>query len=43
LRSATLVAGTLVAVPFAFIYDLMLALVAVAWLFRAARSIPFAE
>jgi hypothetical protein len=42
-RSATLVAATLVVIPFAFIYDLMLASVAVAWLLCASRSIRFAE
>jgi len=36
-RSAALVAGTLVAVPYALLYDLMLAAIGGAWLIRAAR------
>jgi alpha-1,2-mannosyltransferase len=39
-RAAVLLAATLVAVPVIFLYDLMLATVAVAWLLRADRSVP---
>jgi hypothetical protein len=37
-RAAALVAGTLIAVPYALLYDIMLATVAIAWLVRAGRS-----
>jgi alpha-1,2-mannosyltransferase len=39
-RAAVLLAATLVAVPVIFLYDLLLATVAVAWLLRADRNIP---
>ena len=38
LRAAALCAGTLLALPVALVYDLMLAAVALAWLGRAARQ-----
>ena len=37
-RYALLVAGTLIVVPFALFYDLVLASLAAAWLVRAARQ-----
>jgi alpha-1,2-mannosyltransferase len=40
-RSAALTAGTLIAIPFAVLYDLMLATIAVAWLVRAGRQQGF--
>ena len=41
LRSASLLAATLLAVPMALLYDKMLALVAIAWLVREAREDGF--
>jgi hypothetical protein len=41
LRSATLLAGTLVAVPLALVYDKLILLLAVCWLLRAARRHGF--
>jgi hypothetical protein len=35
-RAAVLTAGTLIAVPYALLYDLMIAAIAGAWLIRAA-------
>ncbi len=40
-RSAALAAGTLIAIPFAVLYDLMLATIAMAWLVRAGRQRGF--
>jgi hypothetical protein len=40
LRAAVLLAATLVAVPVIFLYDLMLATIAVAWLLRSDRELP---
>jgi alpha-1,2-mannosyltransferase len=40
-KAAALVAATLVAIPIILIYDLMLAMIAVAWLMRAARDTGF--
>ena len=40
-RSATLATGTLIAIPFAVLYDLMLATIAVAWLVRTGRQHGF--
>lgn len=37
-RAATLIAGTLVALPLALFYDMVLAMVAAAWLLRAALA-----
>jgi Glycosyltransferase family 87 len=37
-RSAALAAGTLIAIPFAVLYDLMLSTIAMAWLTRAGRQ-----
>jgi hypothetical protein len=39
-RAAALVAATLIAVPLAIFYDLMLAAIAGAWLCRRSQSIP---
>jgi glycerol uptake facilitator-like aquaporin len=41
LRAAVLAAGTLAAAPFAVLYDLMVATVAMAWLVRAGRQAGF--
>jgi alpha-1,2-mannosyltransferase len=41
IRSAALAAGTLIAIPFAVLYDLMLATIAMAWLVRAGRQRDF--
>jgi hypothetical protein len=38
LRSATLLSGTLVAVPLALVYDALIPLVAIVWLLREARD-----
>lgn len=40
-RSAALIAATLIAVPLALLYDLTLSLVAIAWLVRAGRAEEF--
>lgn len=40
-RSAALAVGTLLAIPFAVLYDLMLATIAMAWLVRAGRQRGF--
>lgn len=42
-RAATLVAATLVAVPVALFYDLMLATLAAAWLYRSEGGLSLAE
>lgn len=39
LRAATLIAATLIAVPLALVYDLLLAAVAVAWLYRSESGL----
>jgi alpha-1,2-mannosyltransferase len=41
MKAAALAAGTLVVIPFALFYDLMLATVAGAWIVRAGRSTGF--
>jgi hypothetical protein len=41
MRAAALIAATLVAVPVMLLYDLMLALLAMTWLIRAARHTGF--
>jgi alpha-1,2-mannosyltransferase len=43
IRAAILAAATLVAIPVVLIYDLMLAAVAVAWLFRDRGTLPVGE
>jgi hypothetical protein len=40
-RSAALAAGTLIAIPFAVVYDLMVATIAAAWLVRIGRERGF--
>ena len=40
-RAAVLAAGTLIAVPYALLYDLMIAEIAGAWLIRAGRDCGF--
>ncbi len=42
LRSAALAAGTLIAIPYALLYDVMFAGIAGAWLVRAGRTTGFA-
>ena len=38
IRAATLISATLIAVPVALVYDLLLSVVAIAWLIRARRT-----